>query len=159
MMGRRMRVVVAGTAVLMAIGLAGCKTDNTPKEYNSLTQQNFLELCTNHYYDNTDDSLVQTSSTIKSNLETPTQDQCLCQYDVFVNQVPINKSDASKPNYSGPNFTDLNAKLKTDPQGGWDSLPSSVKDAVSGCMSAAPVNSSTTSTTLATENTTTTAAN
>ena len=148
--------------LLATLGLAGCKQDNTPTEYGTLTQQNFLELCTNHYYDNTDDTLAQTDRTIAADVTTPTSDQCQCQYDVFVNQMPINKSAAAQPqfaNYEGPNFTDLNAKLKENPQEAWDTVPASITTALAACMTAesTPVDGATTTTVVAAEPTTTVA--
>lgn len=152
MMGRRMRAGTAVLAALVAISLTGCNEGNTPTDYNALTNQNFLELCTNHLYDLTDDTtLTQTGNTI-AKVDAPSAAICQCQYDVFVNQVPINKNDTSKPNYSGPNFTDLNASLKTDPEGAWNSVPASVKEAVATCNTTG--GSSSTATTTAAPTTT-----
>ncbi len=114
-------------ALVGMLGLTGCKHDNTPKEYGTLTQQNFLELCTNHYYDNTDDTLAQTDRTIAANVTTPTNDQCQCQYDVFSSQMPI------------ADFTTLNGKLKSNPEEAWNTVPTSITDALTGCMSTASV--------------------
>ncbi|CAB4343331.1 unannotated protein [freshwater metagenome] len=121
-------------ALVCMIGLSGCNQDNTPKEYNTLTQQNFLELCTNRYYDSTNSTIAQTGNTIKSGIDASSQDQCQCQYDVFVKQMPINKS-AAQPGYTGTNFTDLNSKLKTDPEAAWAAVPESITNAVKACMS------------------------
>jgi hypothetical protein len=160
MMGRRMRAGVAVVAVLLAISLTGCKQDNTPKEYNSLTQQNFVELCTNHLYNSSNDTIVQTNSTIKANVDAPNNNVCQCQYLVFVNMVPVNKNDTSKPNYSGPNFTDLNAALKSNPDAAWATVPQSVQDAVTQCStSGGSSQGSTTSTTAPATTETTTATN
>jgi len=115
-----MAVALVGT-----LGLTGCNQDNTPKEYGTLTQQNFLELCTNRYYDNTDDTLAQTDRTIAADVTTPTSDQCQCQYDVFSSQMPI------------ADFTTLNGKLKSNPEEAWNTVPASITDALTGCMSAA----------------------
>ena len=156
MTARRLAGSFAALVMVAAFGLTGCKPDNTPKAYGILTQQNFLELCTNMYVTNTNDSLSITSSSIAANIDAPTENQCQCQYDVFVSQVPINSKDTSKPGYDGPNITDLNASLKKDPQKAWDSLPASVTDALSGCMNTgggqAPV-TTTVPTTNATETT------
>lgn len=137
-----MAVVLVAT-----FGLTGCNQDNTPTEYGTLTQQNFLELCTNLYYDNTDDTLAQTDRTIAADVDAPTSEQCQCQYDVFVAQMPINKSAAAEPqfaSYDGPNFTDLNAKLKENPQEAWDTVPASITDALTACMNPAPSDAPTT---------------
>lgn len=131
---RRIGAGVVGLALVATLGLTGCNQDNTPKAYNTLTQQNFLELCTNLYFNSSDDTLAVTSNTIKADVKAPTQAQCQCQYDVFVNQVPINDNDISKPGYNGPNFTDLNAELKTDPAKAWATVPASVIDAVTACL-------------------------
>ena len=168
MAGRRIGAGLLAALVVATLGLAGCNQDNTPKAYNTLTQQNFVELCTNNYYTSTGDitadqtgatastldpALSATASTIKSGVQASTEQSCLCMYSVFVAQLPINKS-AAPSGYSGPNFTDLNASLKTDPTSAWATLPDSITSAVSACASSA---ASTTTTTAATS--TTTAAN
>lgn len=139
MTARRFAGGFAALVMVAAFGLTGCKPDNTPKEYGILTQQNFLELCTNRYFTNTDDSLAITSSSIASDIDSPTQDQCQCQYDVFESQMPIS------------DFTSLNAELKKDPQKGWDSVPESITSAITACM-----NGSSASTTTTVEDSTTT---
>jgi hypothetical protein len=131
---RRRGAGLVGLAFVAILGLTGCNQDNTPQTYNTLTQQNFLELCTNLYFNKSNDNLAATSNTIKADVTTPTQAECQCQYDVFVNQVPINDNDTSKPGYNGPNFTDLNAELKSDPAKAWATLPASVTDAVTACV-------------------------
>lgn len=158
MSGRRVGACAAALAVVSMIGLGGCNQDNTPKVYNTLTEQNFVELCTNHLYDSTGDltdsatgtatpsldpALKQTDTTIKSGVEALTESQCLCQYQVFVNTVPINKSTATTlQGYSGPNFTDLNSKLKTDPEGAWATLPDRVTSALKNCVTTGQAGSS-----------------
>jgi len=113
--------------ILVAVlGLSGCNQDNTPTEYGTVTQQNFLELCTNHYYDNTDDTLAITDNTITSVDSAPSPDQCQCQYDVFVDQMPIS------------DFTTLNAKLKENPQEAWDTVPQPIVTSLTACMSSTP---------------------
>lgn len=151
MRGRRLGigVLVAAVAVL---GLAGCAQDNTPKAYDTLTQQNFLELCTNTYFENTDDTLSQTSSTIANGVQALDVTQCQCQYDVFVQKMPINKSATPPPNYTGPNFTDLNAKLKTDPTEAWATVPESITTALKACVSGSTSTSTTVPATTTTTN-------
>jgi hypothetical protein len=146
---RRIGAGVVGLALVATLGLTGCNEDNTPKAYDTLTQQNFLELCTNLYFNSSDDTLAATSNTVKADVTAPTQEECQCQYDVFVNQVPINDNDTSKPGYNGPNFTDLNAQLKSDPATAWATLPASVTDAVTACVkgNGSGADSSTSSTT------------
>jgi hypothetical protein len=161
--GRRVSAGAIGLAALLGLTLGGCKQDNTPNEYNTLTNQNFLETCTNYYFDNTNDTLAITSNTVKADVTPPTQDQCQCQYEVYVNNMPINKTAAKESqyaNYTGPNFTDLNAQLKTDPQKGWDSVPQDLKDQVNACTSTGGSGGSTTTTTssVGDASTTTTAA-
>ena len=142
MTGRRLRVGVL-VAVVALLGLAGCAQDNTPDAYDTLTQQNFLELCTNTYFDNTDDTLSQTSNTIAPGVQALNTTQCQCQYDVFVKEMPINKS-AAPAGYTGPNFTDLNAKLKSDPTEAWATVPESIKTALTACASGSSASSATT---------------
>ena len=142
MRGRRLGVGVL-VAVMALVGLTGCAQSNTPNAYDTLTQQNFLELCTNTYFENTDDTLSQTSNTIASGTQALDPTQCQCQYDVFVQQMPINKS-AAPAGYTGPNFTDLNAKLKTDPSGAWATVPDSIKTALTACVSGSSASSTTT---------------
>jgi len=127
MAARRLAGAFVAVALVGMLGLTGCNQDNTPKEYGTLTQQNFLELCTNRYYDNTDDTLAQTDRTIAADVTTPTNDQCQCQYDVFSSQMPI------------ADFTTLNGKLKSNPEEAWNTVPASITDALTGCMSAASV--------------------
>ncbi len=144
MAARRLAGVFTAVVLIGTLGLTGCKQDNTPKEYGIVTQQNFLELCTNHYYDNTDDTLAQTDRTIAADVTTPTSDQCQCQYDVFANQMPI------------ADFTTLNGKLKSNPEEAWSTVPSSITDALTACMAGGSSAPSTT-TTVAAEATTTVA--
>lgn len=151
MTGRRLRVGVL-VAVVALLGLAGCAQDNTPDAYDTLTQQNFLELCTNTYFENTDDTLSQTSNTIAAGVQALDVTKCQCQYDVFVEKMPINKSATPPPGYSGPNFTDLNASLKSNPTEAWATVPESIKTALTACASG----SSGTTTTTAPATTTTT---
>lgn len=157
MFGRRVGTGVGVLALMLMIGLSGCDQSNTPTEYNTLTQQNFLELCTNRYYESADSTLKQTDSTIKSDIDALNQDQCQCQYDVFVEQMPINKAAA---NGSGAtNFTDLNSALKTNPEEAWGTVPDSIKTALTACTNNASSGSATASTTTSTApaSTTTTA--
>jgi len=126
-------------------GLTGCQQDNTPKAYDTVTQQNFLELCTNHYFDNTNDTLAITGNTIAASVDAPTPEQCQCQYDVFSAQMSIS------------DFTTLNAKLKTNAEEAWGTVPDTIKTAITGCMSGAATTESTTSTTAAATEATTVA--
>jgi hypothetical protein len=142
----RSAVIGSLVLVLALFGLTGCQQDNTPKEYGTVTQQNFLELCTNHYYDNTNDTLAITGNTIAASVEAPTPEQCQCQYDVFATQMPIS------------DFTTLNAKLKTNPDEAWGTVPDSIKTGISTCMSGPVTTESTTSTTVAATDATSTVA-
>jgi hypothetical protein len=135
--GRRVAVGALALVALALFGLTGCQQDNTPKEYGIVTQQNFLELCTNHYFDNTDDTLAITDNTIASVDTVPTQSQCQCQYDVFVNQMSIS------------DFTTLNAKLKTNPEEGWGTVPDTIKTAITACMGTQTVPTDSPTTTVA----------
>lgn len=128
-------------ALVAVLGLSGCAQSNTPDEYGTVTEQNFLQLCTNRYYDNTDDTLAITDNTIAADVDAPTPDQCKCQYDVYVAQMPIS------------DFTTLNSKLKENPEEAWNSVPGSITTALKNCMNA-PTVSDSTSTTVATSDST-----
>jgi hypothetical protein len=143
-------------ALVAVVGLSGCSQGNTPTEYGTVTEQNFLQLCTNRYYDNTDDTLAVTDRTIAADVNSPTPDQCKCQYDVYVAQMPINKEAASRSeysDYSGPNFTDLNSELKEDQEKAWSSVPESIKTDLRSCVEGPSVADSTTTTAATTETT------
>ena len=145
MMGRRVGARVLALALVCMIGLSGCEKDNTPKEYNTLTQQNFVELCTNNYYKSTgeitvidasnastlDPALSSTDSTIKSDVTATSQSNCLCMYSVYVNNMSI------------ADFTSLNRDLKSDPEKAWDAVPADIKNAVSKCASGAGASTTT----------------
>ncbi|MBU6329325.1 MAG: hypothetical protein KGR18_05160 [Acidobacteria bacterium] len=133
MTGRRTAAMIAVVAFAV-LGLTGCQQSNTPKAYDDVTQQNFLELCTNHYYDTTDGNLTMTSNTIAADVEAPSSSQCQCQYDAFSQQMSI------------ADFTTLNDKLKTDPQAAWATVPDTIVNAINDCVNGFPA-SSTTSTT------------
>lgn len=156
MSGRRIGAGLLAVVAVATLGLTGCNQNNTPTEYNSLTQQNFLELCTNLYFDNTDGTLVQTTNTIKSGVTALDQTQCQCQYDVFVQQMPINKAAATAAGSSGPNFTDLNASLKNDPTAAWATVPASITSALTACASGSSGSGGASSTTTTVASTTTT---
>ena len=146
MLGRRVGAGLGVLALLLMIGLSGCSTSNTPTEYNTLTQQNFVELCTNNLYTSTgtitaidassastlDPSLSSTNSTIKSDVQATSQSNCLCMYSVFVDQMSI------------ADFTSLNSDLKSDPEGTWNAVPSGIKDAVNNCAAGTPASTTTT---------------
>jgi len=148
MMGRRVGAGVVALALVCMIGLSGCEENNTPKEYNTLTQQNFVELCTNNYYKSTgeitvidasnasnastlDPALSSTDSTIKSDVTATSQSDCLCMYSVYVNNMSI------------ADFTSLNRDLKSDPEKAWDAVPADIKNAVSKCASGAGASTTT----------------
>jgi hypothetical protein len=159
--GRRVKAGVVGLVALSALTLGACSQANTPEEYNTLTQQNFLESCTNYYFDNTDDTLARTDNTVKADVTAPDQGQCQCAYDVFVQKMPINETaakDAQWAGYTGPNFTGLNSQLKTDPTKGWDSVPDDIKSDVAACIQGNGNSSSSTSTTTGGGDSTTTTA-
>lgn len=156
MLGRRVGAGVGALALMFMVGLSGCNQDNTPKEYNTLTQQNFVELCTNYLYTSTgevtatdpataatlDPALEATKTTIKSDVQAASQSDCLCMYSVFVNKMSI------------ADFTTLNSDLKSDPEKAWNGVSSDIKDAVSKCASGSDANTATTTTTVASSSTT-----
>lgn len=159
---RRLGGGVVAAAVVLGLGLGACSPGNTPDEYNTLTQQNFLEACTNFYFENTDDTLAITDQTVTDAAQDPPdQSTCQCMYDVFATQMPINSAAADTiPDYAGPNFTDLNADLKSDAESAWADLPQEYKDQLDECRQDGGSGSGgddTTTTTAADESTTTTA--
>jgi len=145
MLGRRVGAGVVALALVCMIGLSGCNEDNTPKEYNTLTQQNFVELCTNYLYTSSgeisaidasnastlDPALSSTDSTIKSDVTATSQSDCLCMYSVYVDKMPI------------ADFTSLNSDLKSDPEKAWDAVSADIKNAVSKCASGAGASTTT----------------
>jgi hypothetical protein len=147
MLGRRVGAGAVALALVAMIGLSGCNQDNTPKEYNTLTQQNFVELCTNYLYTSSgeitainassastlDPALKSTGTTIKSDTDATSESNCLCMYAVFVDKMSI------------ADFTTLNGDLKSNPEKTWDGVPSEIKDAVSKCASGSTASSTTTS--------------
>lgn len=151
-------------ALALGMGLGACAQGNTPDEYNTLTEQNFLETCTNFYFNNTDDTLAITENTVQEDVEAPDQSVCECRYEVFTGPngdgteggMPINESAADAIGWTGPNFTDLNADLKSNPQEAWDALPQDPFKA--GLDACADGGGSTTTTTDGDGSTTTTAA-
>ncbi len=153
---RRVTAGTIGLAAVLGLGLGACAQSNTPDEYNTLTQQNFLEGCTNYYFENSDDTLSRTDNTVEADVTAPDQDACQCMYEVFRDNMPINSAAADTiPNYSGPNFTDFNADVKDNPQSAWDSRPSEYTAATPECSAGTSRSSSTTSTTAADDTTTT----
>ena len=91
---------------------------------------------------------------MKADVTAPNQSQCECTYDVYAGPnndgngaMPINETvakEAQWASYTGPNFTDLNAELKTDPTKAWDSVPQDIKDEVNACISGSGTSGSTT---------------
>jgi hypothetical protein len=155
-MQRRLGATLAGTAAVLALGLTACAPSNTPTSYDSaVVEQNFLEGCLNRYVNLVDDTLAVTDDTLSPDIAGGTQQQCECQFQVFVDQVPFNSDDTSKPGYVGPNFSDLNKSLQGDNGGeALNTLPTDVQDDLKSC--ALPGQSgSGTGTTLPTETTTT----
>lgn len=160
----------AGAAcVVLALGFAlgACSQSNTPDEYNDITEQSFLETCTNYYFNSTDDDLTITENTVKENVTAPNEDVCRCMYSVYTGPngdgteggMPINETAAKAVGWTGPNFTDFNADLKSDPQGAWDGLPADpFKDGIAACEQSGGRSSSATTTTAGDGTTTTTAA-
>jgi hypothetical protein len=146
MLGRRVGAGVVGLALAIVIGLSGCSQGNTPTEYNTLTQQNFVELCTNYLYTSSgeitaidastaatlDTALKATGTTIASDVKGSSESSCLCMYSVFVDQMPI------------ADFTTLNSDLKSDPEKTWNGVSSGIKDALTKCASGTAASTTTT---------------
>jgi hypothetical protein len=125
------------------LGLGACAQTNTPTEYNDVTQQNFLETCTNHYYNTSDgtiDPSAPTGDTVVKDYAGASTGNCECQYDVFVQNMSID------------DFTTLNTDLKSDPDKAWNGLPQDIKDKLGAC----PTTGSPSASTSTSESTTTT---
>lgn len=127
----RVRAGMLGLVGCATLVLGACAQSNTPTKYNTLTQQNFLETCTNQDYENVDDTLAITSDTVVADSTGANPSTCQCSYDVF------------KDNMSIQDFTTLNNDLKNDYQATWDALPSNITDGLDDCKE--PSSSTTTS--------------
>jgi hypothetical protein len=131
-----------GLVACATLVLGACAQSNTPTEFNDLTQQNFLETCTNLYFENTDDTLEITSDTVVADATGASPSICQCSYEVFVDNMSIE------------DFTTLNNDLKDDPNV-WNNLPQSIKDELADCNEdGGSTSPSTTSTTAAATDTT-----
>ena len=115
-------VALVAALVLLA---AGCKQpSNTPSEYDSTTQSNFIHGCTGQGQGTT----------------LAPQDACQCAYDWLVKNVPYNTTNASTPttittntgdisqsfldNLDGATFSSINSEVASNP----DSVPTVVQD-------------------------------
>ncbi|HEY6533081.1 MAG TPA: hypothetical protein VIY72_12290 [Acidimicrobiales bacterium] len=139
----RVRAGMVGLVACTVLVLGACAESNTPTDYNDLTQQNFLETCTNFYYENTDGTVVPsepTSDTVVADYDGASSATCQCRYEVF------------EDNMSIEDFTTLNSDLKDDPEGAWAGVPPDIQTKLNACPGG-----STTSTTAASQGTTTTA--
>jgi len=106
-----------------ALVLGACAQSNTPTEYNELTNQNFLETCTNLYYENVDGTIVPdepTGDTVVADATGASPAQCQCSYNVFVNNMSIE------------DFTKLNDDLKDDANA-WNNVPQNIRNAIDDC--------------------------
>jgi len=141
-----------GLVAVAALTLAGCAQSNTPSEYNNLTKQNFLELCTNFYYqlegEGDSQTLTITSSTIAGEVKGLSPDICTCQYEVFANNVPINDDAAKAAGYKFINFTTLNSDLKDNPESAWSKVDPAVITGLQNCNNGSASGASTSSTTV-----------
>jgi hypothetical protein len=145
---------MAGLAAVVALGLTACAPSNTPTSYDdAVVEQNFLEGCLNRYVNLTNDTLAVTDDTLSPDVAGGSQPQCECQFQVFVDQVPFNSDDTSKPGYVGPTFIELNDDLEGDNPGeAFNTLPAAVQDDLKACARSGPTGGS--ATTLPTETTT-----
>ncbi len=134
-MQRRRTAATAGLALALGLVLGACGQSNTPESYDSLVEKNYLEGCTNRSFDLTDDTLAITDDTLSADVEGGTEEQCRCQYQVFVDMVPYDGDDTSKPDYQGPTFTELDDSLRDadDPAAVFGELPSDVRAALDSC--------------------------
>lgn len=157
-MQRRRTATTAGVALVLGLTLAACGQSNTPSAYEPIVEGNFLEACTNRDYTLTDDTLAITDATLAPDVTGGSDEQCRCQYQVFVDMVPYNSDDTSQPGYEGPTFTELDDALRNDddPAAAFDRLPEDVRDALSSCPLPDRPTGSGSDTTTADETTTTT---
>jgi hypothetical protein len=133
-MQRRRRAGMTGLVLALGLLLAACGESNTPSSYDTIVEKNFLEGCTNQAYNMTDDTLDATDNTLSPDVTGGSDEQCRCQYQVFVDQVPYNSEDTSKPGYEGPTFTELNDALGGDNPGEeLNQLPADVREALESC--------------------------
>jgi hypothetical protein len=110
---RRVPALVLGVLTLLLIA-AGCKQDNTPQFYNSVTHDNFVTGC-------------QGGST-NTSLAGP--NLCECMYTVLTKTVPASSEDLKKnptkyKNYHGKTLNQIESDVKNNPA----DLPSSLNDA------------------------------
>ncbi|MCD9625090.1 hypothetical protein [Rhabdothermincola salaria] len=126
---------MAGVALVLGLTLAACGESNTPDSYEAIVEKNFLEACTNRSYTLTDDTLAGTDATLSPDVTGGSDEQCRCQYQVFVDMVPYNSDDASQSGYEGPTFSELDNALGSndDPAAEFDQLPDDVQDALGSC--------------------------
>jgi hypothetical protein len=137
-----------GLVACAALVLGACAQSNTPTGYNELTNQNFLETCTNLYYENIDGTIVPsepTGDTVDADATGAEPAQCQCAYEVFTG--PQGNGEGGM---TIEDFTELNNDLKDDPNT-WSTLPQNIKDGIDACGEGG---SSTTSTTAASTTTT-----
>jgi hypothetical protein len=146
---------MAGLAAVVALGLTACAPSNTPTSYDeAVVEQNFLEGCLNRYVNLSDDTLAVTDDTLSPDVTGGSQSQCECQFRVFVDQVPFDSADTSKPGYVGPTFVELNDALEGDDPGeAFNTLPADVQDDLKACAQSGPTGAAP-ATTLPTETTT-----
>jgi hypothetical protein len=130
---RARRWAMAGVAALALAGAAGCKVDNTPKDYdgdNGIVGRNYVATCTGQ--------APVAASTTTSLLAEST---CTCQFDVFKADVPYN--DADRPRVAGypedkPTFETLENDLRKDPNK-INELPPAVRQKLEACQSQSQV--------------------
>ena len=99
----RLPALVLGVLTLLLIA-AGCKQDNTPQFYNSVTHDNFVTGC-------------QGGST-NTSLASPSL--CECMYTVLTKTVPASSEDLKKnptkyKNYHGKTLNQIESDVKSHP--------------------------------------------
>jgi len=121
---RRAPLLVVLLAVVALLGTS-CKQDNTPSEYNSVTQQNFIDGCTG----NTSDDGATGNTANAGNGPATTlapQSACECAYNWIVVNVPYNDANKDNPvtvdgigeqnfTYTDKTFKAINDDLTNNP--------------------------------------------
>ena len=110
---RRVPALVLGVLTLLLVA-AGCKQDNTPQFYDSVTHDNFVTGCQGG---STNTSLATTSL-------------CECMYTVLTKTVPASSEDLKKnptkyKDYHGKTLNQIESDVKNNPA----NLPSSLTSA------------------------------
>lgn len=126
--------LLALLAVLTVVAAACNVPSNDPEGYDDAVRANFIDGCTGNIPETGGTSTTLASGTY-----------CSCAYGVFEAQVPFNDDQRNDSRYSGypadaPTFVAFNEDLKNadDPAKVWESLPTSVREALNSCGAGGP---------------------